>query len=333
MAFIDEMKVFMKAGKGGDGVVRWRREKFIEFGGPSGGDGGRGGSIRIVGSRDISLLSKYIHKKEFVAESGDAGGSKSLTGKSGEDLIVPFPIGSVITNTLTGKVVEIMHESDDILLLQGGHGGMGNEHFKSATNQTPQEFTRGTEGKEGNFHIELRLVADVGFVGLPNAGKSSLLNALTNATAKIGAYQFTTLEPNLGAFFGYILADIPGLIEGASEGKGLGHKFLRHITRTKMIAHLISLENEDLMKTYKTIRKELETYSDELAGKDEIIILTKTDMVDDKAVADAKKTMEKLGKPIFTISVINDEQMKSFRDELTKLLRAKDIPGVEEKTA
>ena len=330
MAFIDEMKVFMKAGKGGDGVVRWRREKFIEFGGPSGGDGGRGGSIHIVGSRDISLLSKYIHKKEFVAQDGEAGGSKSLHGASGEDLVVPFPIGSVLTNTLTGKVVEIMNESDDILLLQGGHGGMGNERFKSATNQTPQEFTRGTEGKEGNFHIELRLVADVGFVGLPNAGKSSLLNALTNATAKIGAYQFTTLEPNLGAFFGYILADIPGLIEGASEGKGLGHKFLRHITRTKMIAHLISLENEDLMKTYKTIRNELETYSDDLAEKDEIILLTKTDMVDEKTVADAKKTMAKLGKPVFAISVINDEQMKSFRDELTKLLRAKDVPAQRE---
>jgi GTPase len=324
MAFIDEMTVFMKAGKGGDGVVRWRREKFIEFGGPSGGDGGRGGSVYIVGSRDISLLSKYIHRKEFVAESGEAGGSKSLTGKGGEDLEVPFPIGSVITDILTGKVVEILNESDRVLFLAGGHGGMGNEHFKSSTNQTPQEFTRGAEGKEGNFHVELRLVADVGFVGLPNAGKSSLLNSLTNATAKIGAYQFTTLEPNLGAFFGYILADIPGLIEGASDGKGLGHKFLRHITRTKMIAHLISLENEDLMKTYKTIRKELETYSDELAGKDEIILLTKTDMVDEKTVVEAKKTMEKLGKPVFTISVINDEQMKSFKDELTKLLRAKE---------
>jgi len=324
MAFIDEMTVFMKAGKGGDGVVRWRREKFIEFGGPAGGDGGRGGSVYVVGSRDISLLGKYIHKKSFVAESGEAGGSKSLHGKGGEDLIVPFPIGSVITNTLTGKSIEILHESDNILLLQGGHGGMGNEHFKSSTNQTPKEFTRGTEGQEGNFHIELRLVVDVGLVGLPNAGKSSLLNAMTNATAKIGAYQFTTLEPNLGAFFGYILADIPGLIEGASEGKGLGHKFLKHITRTKMLAHLISLENEDPMKTYGTVRKELEAYSEDLAKKDEILLLTKTDTVDEKTVASAKKTMEKLGKPIFVVSVINDGEMKAFKDELIKLLR-KDI--------
>jgi len=321
MAFIDEITVFMKAGKGGDGVVRWRREKFIEFGGPAGGDGGRGGSIYVVGSRDISLLSKYIHKKSFIAQSGEPGGSKSLHGAGGEDLVIPFPIGSIITNTLTGKSIEILSESDNILLLQGGSGGVGNEHFKSSTNQAPQEFTRGTEGKEGNFHIELRLVVDVGFVGLPNAGKSSLLNSMTNATAKIGAYQFTTLEPNLGAFFGYILADIPGLIEGASEGKGLGHKFLKHITRTKMLAHLISLENEDVMKTYKTVRKELEAYSEDLSKKDEIIILTKTDMVDEEVIAKAKKTMEKLGKPVFVISVIDDGAMKAFKDDLIKLLR------------
>jgi GTP-binding protein len=274
-----------------------------------------------VGSRDISLLGKYIHRKSFLAENGEAGGSKSLHGKGGEDLVIPLPIGSVVTNTLTGKTIEVLHESDTILLLQGGHGGMGNEHFKSSINQAPQEFTRGTEGQEGNFHIELRLVVDVGFVGLPNVGKSSLLNAMTNATAKIGAYQFTTLEPNLGAFFGYILADIPGLIEGASEGKGLGHKFLKHITRTKMLAHLVSLENEDPMKTYKTVRKELETYSEELAQKEEIIILTKTDMADAKTIADAKKKMEKLGKPVFAISVINDGEMKIFKDELVKLLR------------
>jgi GTP-binding protein len=329
MAFIDEITVFMKAGKGGDGVVRWRREKFIEFGGPSGGDGGRGGSVYVIGSRDISLLGKYIHKKSFIAEDGEPGGSKSLHGAGGEDLIVPFPIGSVITNTLTGKTVEILSENDNILLLQGGKGGVGNEHFKSSTNQAPQEFTRGTEGHEGNFHIELKLVVDVGFAGLPNAGKSSLLNAMTNATAKIGAYQFTTLEPNLGAFFGYILADIPGLIEGASEGKGLGHKFLKHITRTKMLAHLISLENEDVMKTYKTVRKELETYSDELAKKDEIIVLTKTDMVNEAVVEDAKKAMAKLKKPVFVISVIDDAQMKAFQDSLVKLLRAKDVPAEE----
>ncbi len=321
MAFVDELRIRIKAGNGGDGVVRWRREKFVEFGGPSGGDGGRGGSVYVVGSRDISLLGKYIHKKDFIAEHGESGGSKSLHGKSGEDLMIPFPVGSVITNMHTGKTVEILHEGEHILLLKGGEGGVGNEHFKSSTNQTPQEFTRGTSGEEGDFHVELRLVVDVGFVGLPNAGKSSLLNTITNASAKIGAYQFTTLEPNLGAFYGYILADIPGLIEGASEGRGLGHKFLRHITRTKMLAHLISLENEDVMATYKTVRKELETYSDELAKKDEIIVLTKTDMVDEDTVVKAKKKMEKLGNPVFTISVINDTQMKDFRDGLTKLLQ------------
>ncbi len=324
MAFVDELTIHLSAGKGGDGVMRLRHEKGKEFAGPSGGDGGKGGDVYVVGTRDLGLLFKYRHAKEFHAEVGEAGKKDSLHGANGEDLIVKFPVGSIITNKSTGKVIQILNEGDPVLLLKGGDGGFGNEHFKSSTNQTPDKVTLGYPAEEGDFYIELQLVVDVGFAGFPNAGKSSLLNVLTNASAKVGAYQFTTLEPNLGAFYGYILADIPGLIEGAAEGKGLGHKFLRHIKRTKMIAHLISLENEDVLAAYKTIRTELEVYDKELGAKEEIILLTKTDMVDEETVEKAKKSLSKLKKKVFTISVYDDPAIKVFADQFVKILRDKE---------
>ncbi len=324
MAFVDELTIHLSAGKGGDGVMRLRHEKGKEFAGPSGGDGGKGGDVYVVGTRDLGLLFKYRHAKEFHAEPGEAGKKDSLHGANGEDLVIKFPVGSIITNKTTGKVIQILNEGDPVLILKGGDGGFGNEHFKSSTNQTPDKVTLGYPAEQGDFYIELQLVVDVGFAGFPNAGKSSLLNVLTNASAKVGAYQFTTLEPNLGAFYGYILADIPGLIEGAAEGKGLGHKFLRHIKRTKMIAHLISLENEDVLAAYKTIRTELEAYDHELAAKDEIILLTKTDMVDEETVEKAKKSLAKLKKPVFTISVYDDPAIKIFADQFVKILRDKE---------
>ena len=323
MAFVDELTIHITAGKGGDGVYRMRHEKGKEFAGPSGGDGGKGGSVYVVGSRDLGLLYKYRHEKSFKAQNGEAGKKDSLHGANGEDLTIKFPVGSIITNQKTGAVTQILTENEPVLILKGGDGGFGNEHFKSSTNQSPTKTTPGYPPEEADFYIELQLLVDVGFAGFPNAGKSSLLNVLTNASAKVGAYQFTTLEPNLGAFYGYILADIPGLIEGASEGKGLGYKFLRHINRTKMIAHLVSLENEDVLSAYKTIRGELEAYSDELAKKDEIIILTKTDMVDEATLKKAKRDIATLKKPHFEISVYDDASIKKFSDELVKLLRKK----------
>lgn len=322
MAFVDEITVHMAAGNGGNGVVRWRHEKGKEFAGPSGGDGGNGGNVYVVGSRDLGLLFKYRHQKEFEAERGGDGGRDSLHGRNGDHLTLPLPIGSVVTMLDTGVVHEVLSEDEPICILEGGRGGLGNERYKSSTNRSPQESTPGGKGKESDVHIELKLVVDVGFLGFPNAGKSSLLNELTNATAKIGAYQFTTLEPNLGAFYGYVLADIPGLIEGAADGKGLGHKFLRHVSRTKMLLHLISLENEDVLSAYQTMRKELEHFGNGLPEKDEIILLTKTDLVDDAAVLAAKKKLEKTGKEIYTISVIDDESIKAFRDMLVQRLRA-----------
>jgi GTPase len=331
MAFIDEIKIYAEAGRGGDGVVRWRQEKFIPKGGPAGGDGGKGGDFYVLAVRDVHKLSQYKAKKTFIASRGEDGGNKSLHGKSGEDYILELPVGSIITNLDTEERWQLTEEGEKILLLRGGYGGFGNEHFKSSINTTPRESRPGKDGEKGNFEIELELFADIGLVGLPNAGKTSLLNALTNARAKVGDYAFTTLDPNLGDFYGYIIADIPGLIEGASEGKGLGVKFLKHIKRTKMIAHLVSFEQKSMLKTYKEIRKELERYDkklklgdDGLASKEEIIILTKGDMAEDeKTVQKKNKEFQKLKRPVFTISLYDDQSVKKLSDQLAKLLKKK----------
>ncbi|OGI68460.1 hypothetical protein A2738_01080 [Candidatus Nomurabacteria bacterium RIFCSPHIGHO2_01_FULL_42_15] len=336
MAFIDEIQIYAEAGHGGNGVVRWHRQKFEPKGGPAGGDAGKGGNFYVQSVRDVHILSKYKTKKSFVAGRGEDGGSKSLHGANGEDFVLKLPVGSIITNFDTNEKWQLTKEGEKILILKGGFGGFGNEHFKSSINTTPHESNIGGPGESGNFKIELELFADIGFIGLPNAGKSSLLNALTNAEAKVGDYPFTTLDPNLGDFFGYIIADIPGLIEGASEGKGLGVKFLRHIKRTKMLAHLISFENlsrgsTGMMKSYKEIRKELAKYDQSLdlgveglSEKEEIIILTKSDVIDDPKVV-LKKVAEfkKISKNVFTLSLFDDKAVKKFQDALVKILKKK----------
>lgn len=320
MAFVDEIKIHAKAGDGGDGVVRWLHEKSKEFSGPAGGNGGNGGDVYFVAVSDLSLLSNYRHKKHFKAEYGTDGGRDSLYGQNGADCEIKVPVGSIITNLDTGTKYELREVGEKVKVLSGGRGGLGNEHFKSSKNVSPTESTSGKEGEEGNFYIELELVADIGIIGLPNAGKSSLLNAITNAHAKVGNFQFTTLEPNLGALYGVILADVPGLIEGAAEGRGLGHKFLRHVRRTNLLLHCIAADTEDFDGAYKTVRTELEKFDEELAKKEEIILITKTDMMDEKTLADLVKKYSKTH-TILTVSVYDDVSLKKLSDILVKIVR------------
>jgi GTP-binding protein len=319
---IDELKIYARAGKGGNGVVRWRREKYKPLMGPAGGNGGKGADVYIRAIRDIEVLSRYTKNKKFTAENGGNGEKNSMHGKNGDDLFIDLPIGSIVTNLITDEKFELIKEGDSILVLKGGHGGLGNENFKSSKNTSPEESTDGKNGEDAEFFIELELIADAGLVGLPSAGKSSLLNELTRANAKVGAYPFTTLEPNLGELHKYILADIPGLIEGASEGKGLGHKFLRHIKRTKLLFHCISLENEDVVKAYKTIKNELKKFDPELSEKSEIIILTKTDLVDGKTTKKAEEKLRKYCHDVVSVSVYDDESVKSLSDSLVKKFRS-----------
>lgn len=316
--FIDELTIHMRSGRGGDGVVRWRHEKGKEFGGPSGGNGGKGGDIFAVAVRDAGVLSTYRTTKELEAGKGENGYKDSKQGKEGEDLEVKFPIGSRVTNLVSGHVIELTEEGQKTILLKGGRGGLGNEHFKASTNVTPQQWTPGEEGEEADFYIELLLVADIGLIGLPNAGKSSLLNALTSAKSKVGNFPFTTLHPSLGVLYGLVLADIPGLIEGAADGRGLGHKFLRHIERTKALVHCVSCESEDVVKDYQTVRKELELYNSEIAKKPEVVLLTKTDTITPEEKERKLDLLRPYAKHLMEVSVLDDESMKVFREFLTK---------------
>jgi len=322
MAFIDEMHVRAQAGRGGDGVVRWLHLKGLEKAGPAGGDGGRGGDVVLLGVRDLSILSSYQFTKSFEGEDGGPGGGNDKHGKNGEPMVIKVPVGTVAT-TSTGETYEILSQGQEIIVYKGGAGGFGNAHFKSSVNRNPFEATKGRPGQSGDIHITLKLIADAGFVGFPNAGKSSLLNALTRARSRVAAYPFTTLDPHLGDFYGFLLADIPGLIEGASAGRGLGSKFLRHIERTKVLVHLVSAEQEDLEKSYRAIREELESFDRGLGEKQELVVLSKVDVLPPEERGRVVEELSKaIGKEVIPLSVIDDDLLKSFSDRLAKELEA-----------
>jgi GTP-binding protein len=320
MALVDEIHIRGEAGKGGDGVVRWLHEKSKEFGGPAGGDGGKGGDIIFRAVRDINVLGKYRGKNQFKAEPGEHGKSKNMAGKDGADTYLDIPVGSVITRVESGLSFELLNDGDTEVGLHGGRGGLGNWNFRSSTNQNPEQATDGAPGEKDEFVIELKLIADAGFVGLPNAGKSSLLNALTKTHAKVGNYAFTTLEPSLGVFYRYILADIPGLIEGASEGKGLGHSFLRHVSRTRALIHCVAADSENPVADYETIRTELQEYDAILSRKPEILFLTKSDAVSDTVLSDVATKLSRKNSNIIQVSVIDDTRLKEAGDALSRFL-------------
>ncbi len=321
MSLIDELIITAKAGKGGDGVVRWLHEKGKEFGGPSGGDGGNGGNIVFRAVRDLQVLRRYRGRGTFRAKDGEPGMGKEMAGRNGEDAVIDVPVGAVVTRKSTGESFEILEEGQTAIALHGGRGGVGNVHFKASTNQYPTESTPGKAGEVDTLKVELKIIADIGLIGLPNAGKSSLLNSLTRAKAKVGAYAFTTLEPNLGVYHSYIIADIPGLIEGAAEGKGLGHAFLRHVARTRVLLHCISSEVEDPVATYNLVRDELKKSDPELLKKKEIILLTKTDLIDDEEKERRVQALAGLSSTVLSVTILDDAQVKELGDALVEILR------------
>lgn len=313
---VDEVEIKIKAGSGGDGKVSFRREKFVPKGGPDGGDGGDGGNVYFVGVDDIMALQKFRFKKDFSAENGEPGDKNRKRGGKGKDLILEIPSGTVVKDLDTGEMWDLRVLGESLMIAKGGKGGRGNWHFKSSTHQTPFEFEYGGKGEERRLLLELRLIADVGLIGLPNAGKSSILNELTRASVRVAPYPFTTLEPNLGAMSGLIIADLPGLIEGASEGKGLGIKFLKHIKRTKVLVHCLSCESQDLLDDYKTVRKELGDYDSELLDKPEIILITKSDLVDEKKLKEIKGWLKDVSSNILSCSIYDDESLEKLKERL-----------------
>ena len=311
MKFLDQVKIFVKAGNGGSGSPSFRREKFIEFGGPDGGDGGKGGSVVLVSERNLNTLIDYRYQQHFKAERGGDGKGKNQTGKGGDTLYLKVPIGTqVFEEDNKTLIFDFKKEKEEYTAAIGGKGGFGNTRFKSSTNRAPRKFTKGLKGEDFWIWLQLKTIADIGIIGLPNAGKSSLLASITSANPKIANYKFTTLNPNLGVAVyddkEITLADIPGLIEGAHKGVGLGTKFLKHIERCKTLLHLIDVTEKDLIRSYKQIRAELGKYSKSLLKKNEIIVLNKIDLIDKKNLDSKTKILSgKIKKKIYDLSTLD----------------------------
>ena len=322
MKFLDQVKIYIKAGDGGSGSPSFRREKFIEFGGPDGGDGGKGGSVVLVSERNLNTLIDYRYQQHFKAERGGDGKGKNQTGKGGNDLYLKVPIGTqVFEEDNKTLIFDFKKEKDEYTAAIGGKGGFGNTRFKSSTNRAPRKFTKGLKGEDFWIWLQLKTIADIGIIGLPNAGKSSLLASITSANPKIANYKFTTLNPNLGVAVyddkEITLADIPGLIEGAHKGVGLGTKFLKHIERCKTLLHLIDVTEKDLIRSYKQIRAELGKYSKSLLKKNEIIVLNKIDLIDKKNLDSKKKILSgKIKKKIYDLSTLDKSKISKIKSKL-----------------
>ena len=322
MNFIDEALLEIKAGSGGSGCLSFRREKYIEYGGPNGGDGGRGGDIIFITDQNLNTLIDFRYQQHFKAIKGQDGMSKNKTGASGDDIIIKVPPGTEIYNEDRSVLLaELLENNEKHILLKGGKGGLGNSHFKSSTNQAPRQFTNGDSIQEQWLWLSLKLFADVGIIGLPNAGKSTFLSKISNAQPKVADYPFTTLHPVLGVIKKFdkeiVLADIPGLIEGAHEGTGLGTQFLKHIERCKSLLHLIDITNEDLIKSYNQVKKELKNYSSELIKKKELVILNKIDLIDEDILKEKIENFSKKKKcEILTISILDKKSVSKIKSKL-----------------
>ena len=322
MKFLDQVKIYIKAGDGGSGSPSFRREKFIEFGGPDGGDGGKGGSVVLVSERNLNTLIDYRYQQHFKAERGGDGKGKNQTGKGGDNLYLKVPIGTqVFEEDNKTLIFDFKKEKEEYTAAIGGKGGFGNTRFKSSTNRAPRKFTKGLKGEDFWIWLQLKTIADIGIIGLPNAGKSSLLASITSANPKIANYKFTTLNPNLGVAVyddkEITLAHIPGLIEGAHKGVGLGTKFLKHIERCKTLLHLIDVTEKDLIRSYKQIRAELGKYSKSLLKKNEIIVLNKIDLIDKKNLDSKKKILSgKIKKKIYDLSTLDKSKISKIKSKL-----------------
>ena len=320
MKFLDQVKIYVKAGNGGDGSPSFRREKFIEYGGPDGGDGGKGGSIILKAERNLNTLIDYRYQQHHKAKRGDNGSGQNRTGKSGDDLILSVPLGTqVFEEDNKTLIYDFVKFGEEFVAAAGGKGGLGNTRFKSSTNRAPKKITKGVPGEEFTIWLQLKTIADIGIIGLPNAGKSSLLAAITNANPKIANYQFTTLNPNLGVASyddkEITIADIPGLVEGAHKGTGLGIQFLKHIERCRSLLHLIDITNADLKKSYTQVKNELKNYSSNLEKKRELIILNKTDLIDkkdlDKIIKDFSKNIKSEVISMTTLEKVSVSKIKA----------------------
>ncbi len=326
--FVDYVKVFLTSGKGGKGSVHLHREKFITKGGPDGGDGGRGGHVILRGNQNLWTLVTFKYKKHFKAGHGGNGAKSRSSGADGEDIFLDVPLGTILRDAETNEIIlEITEHGEEKIVVEGGMGGRGNWHFRTSTNQTPRYAQPGIEGQERDFILELKILADVGLVGFPNAGKSTLLSVITSAKPKIADYEFTTLKPNLGIveyrdFQSFVMADIPGIIEGAAEGKGLGHYFLRHIERNATLLFLIPADSNDISKEYEILLDELRRYNPELLDKERLVAISKSDMLDEELMDEMRVILDVdlKGVPYMFISSVAQQGIVELKDKLWKML-------------